>query len=713
MEPTSKRARHGKATTAATKTSASLKEPPSTPDMTTLAARTLFSIPELAEIIGRFLNKKDQLHLSMTNRLLHRTLTPLFWSSLDLFNKPQAERLLQSPAAHQVLGRNFYRIQELKIQTSTLVYLINSMIRHPEDQPMATTTTPATATTSSSEPAPIPLPESPLPNPLTVTLPRMTRLTSLEFKTEQIPDGDDSVKDAYPEISVMPRLTWLLHLNSSLTQIRVSGCRVRSPYDAHLFIQALPSLTSLRDLDLNFRMSAVRWEVVIELLFFCLPLSVENVSLCPSKLEDGIPLSLGSPPLPGGGQDTELAGLIGTRRALGKRYKPLERLRRLQIEFGRWEDTQLLCLFVQDCPGLETFSPPLWNHDGYRSISADLAQAVVQHCPRLRGLNSCGQASSDIVDTLPQQSLEFIANRSRHSEPKEMALCLQAISRSQYASLREVRIEECSHVRGSAVQAILWTCAGLETLVIKGRPCVATRLKHLVEKDWVCTRLKTLEITVDLRQVRVPAVGLVTMPAVYDATWTMLRRFYRQLGALTEIEVLNLGIRSKEMQWLDENGQERVMIVDKPKSKRRQARSQGEEDDSWSADDDTSEYDTARAKGSVMASNADATFPGLLSLGDESTGRAGYLNWLAGLTKLRELRGHVQATTSETLRTVGQRELEWMLRHWPKLEVEELLPAVKTIQSKPRRPLPGDKIPPHIVWFQQQRPDIHIRKDSS
>ncbi|KAG0262473.1 hypothetical protein BGZ95_004018 [Linnemannia exigua] len=696
MEPTSKRARHGKATTATTKTTASLKEPPLTADMTTFAARTLFSIPELAEIIGRFLNVRDQLHLSMTNRLLHQTLSPLFWSSLDLFNKPQAERLLQSPDAHLVLGRNFYRIQELKVQTSTLVYLINSMIRHPEDLPMTATTTTLATTTSFSESTPTPLPESPLPNPLTVTLPRLTRLTSLEFKTEQIPDGDNSVKDAYPEISVMPRLTWLLHLNSSLTQIRVSGCRVRSPFDAHLFIQALPSLTSLRDLELNFRMSAVRWEVVIELLFFCLPVSVENVSLCPSKLEDGIPPSLGLPPLPGGGQDTELAGLLGARRALGRRYGPLERLRRLQIEFV-----------------LETFSPPLWNHDGFRSISADLAQAVVQHCPRLRGLNSCGQASNDIIDALPQQSLETIANRSRHCEPKEMALCLQAISRSQYASLREVRIEECRHVRGSAVQAILWTCAALETLVIKGRPCVATRLKHLVEKDWVCTRLKTLEITVDLRQVRVPAVSLATMPAVYDATWTMLRRFYRQIGALTEIEVLNLGIRSKEMQYLDENGQERVAIVDKPKSKKRQARSQGEEDDSWSADDDTSEYETARTKGSVVASNADATFPGLLSLGDECTRRAGYLNCLAGLTKLRELRGHVQVTTSETLRTVGLRELEWMLEHWPKLEVAELVPVVKTIQSKPRRPLPGDKLPPHIVWLQQQRPDIHIKKDSS
>ncbi|KAF9130191.1 hypothetical protein BGW39_003373 [Mortierella sp. 14UC] len=661
MEPTSKRARRTKATTAAK--TASPKEPPSTSDMSTSAARTLFSIPELAEIIGRLLSTKDQLHLSMTNRLLHRTLTPLFWFSLDLFNKPQAEQLLQSPEAHQVLGRNFYRIQELKVQTSTLVYLINSMIRHPEGQP-----TPAgTATTSSSGSTPTALPESPLPNPLTVTLPRMTRLTSLEFKTEQIPDSDNTLKDAYPEISVMPRLTWLLNLNSSLTQIRVSGCRVRSPFDAHLFIQALPSLTSLRDLELNFRMSAVRWEVVIELLFFCLPVSVENVSLCPSKLEDGIPLSFGSPPLQGG-QDTELAGLLGARRALGRRYGPLERLRRLQIEFGRWEDTRLLCLFVQDCPALETFSPPLWNHDGFRIISTDLAQAVVKHCPRLRGLNSCGQAAGDIIDALPQHTLETIGNRSRHCEPKAMESTLQAISRSQYRGLREVRIEECSHVRGSAIQAILWTCAALESLVIKGHPCVATRLKHLVEKEWVCTRLKTLEITVDLRQVKVPAVGLVTMPAVYDASWTMLRKFYRQLGSLKDLEVLNLGIRSKEMQWLDENGQERVAIVDKPKSKRRQARDQDEEDDSWSADDDASEYAAARSKASFITNSADASFPGLLSLGDESTGRQGYLSWLDGLVKLREVRGHMQATTSETLRTVGQREVEWMLGHWPKLE---------------------------------------------
>lgn len=639
----------------------------------------------------------------MTNRLLHQTVSPLFWSSLDLYDTALARRLAQSKHAHKALSRNFDRIRELKIQTSTLVYFINSMIRHPDDDDNNNTTTACESKTSASS-------LSPLPNPLSVTLPRMTRLTSLEYRTEKNKDKNNQLTDAYPEIAVMPRLTWLLNLNSSLTHIRVSGCRVRSPFDAHLFMQAIPSLKSLKELDLRFRMSPVRWEIVVELLFFSLPVSIEAVSLRSSKVED----SLTGPSSEI--QDMELSGLLGERRALGRRRVPLDRLRSLLVEFGRWEDARMLYTFLQDCPALERFSPPCWEQEEFRPISAAIAQAAAKHCPLLRELDTCGVGTLDIIGALPQHSLTTIRNSDTFGT-EFVSPTLMLISLAHYNSLTEVRIEESLHVPKSGIQAILWTCIALEHFVVKGPVRPSTRLRHLVEKDWVCTRLKTLEITIELRQDVIPINIREPMPTVSELTWTMLRKLYRQLGALRDIEVLNLGIKTKAMEWLDENGKERVEATSShgttgtAKNGNVLAAVLGF-DDVWSSDEFEGLHFVKQDQNFAIATGADASFPGMLSLGDEATGRPGYLSWLGGLTKLKKLRGHVQVTTTEATKTVGQRELEWMLEHWPELEVVELLPALEDRRGSKRHLLPMDLSPPHIVWFQQHRPDIQINQDS-
>ncbi|KAF9137264.1 hypothetical protein BGX30_010406 [Mortierella sp. GBA39] len=173
------------------------------------------------------------------------------------------------------------------------------------------------------------------------------------------------------------------------------------------------------------------------------------------------------------------------------------------------------------------------------------------------------------------------------------------------------------------------------------------------------------------------------MSAVHESTWTMLKNFYRRLRALSEMEVLNLGIKSKEMQWLDEHGQERIVVGTKPITQTPQDSSRSDDDGgdavdgSWTLKDD----DPNNRRGDLNeldTSATDASFPGLLSLGDEATGRLGYLTYLGGLIKLRDLREHVQATTTETSWTVGRKELELMLDLWPCLRVIELLPSLRT-----------------------------------
>ncbi|KAK3811351.1 MAG: hypothetical protein JOS17DRAFT_495397 [Linnemannia elongata] len=671
------------------------------------ATMKVFAIPELLDIIGRFLDTTDRLHLSMTNQLCYQTINPLFWASLDLFDTVRAQRLLQSTDAQQAFNRSVFHIRQFKIQTSALVH-VDSMTSQPNNNnatsahtsifdlevtlpalpPSSTPDTTSTSTTLPTRQASSWLPESPPPNPLTFAIPRMTRLTNLEYKLERT--REEYTVDTCTEISGLPQLTWLLTLNPLLTHVRLQGCDIQSAQGAFLFVKAITHPKALTELDLNFRSCTIRWGELAYTLFYCLPTSLETFRLDGSNVWDGT-TSLTHYFKP---QQTNPTGPIA-EPLLVKREVALHRLKRLRVEFGCVGDTCLLSLFVKQCPALESFDPLSWGREESPPLSRILARAVAVQCPRLRVLESCGQGALDILKVFRHHTLEAVRDQS----PNTKASCVVRLASGyHFNTLREIRLTNCGHISGDVVQEVLSMCTGLEHLVISGSG-VSTRLKYLVKNEWVCGRLKTLEITVNMREVRTCAEGVVSMPMVRD-TWIKLRKLYRQLGALTEIEVLHLGMKSMEMQWLDKDGKERSGDENEHDSWLERQSTEGGD---WSVDDDDSNEFT-RLRGNVDASNADASFPGLFSLGDELAGRPGYLKMLSGLTKLKELRGHVQAN-------LGRRELEWMLAHWPKLEVFVLLPTFVDSSIVPKNPL-IDVSPEDIAWLKQQRSSLSIQRGS-
>ncbi|KAF9340906.1 hypothetical protein BGZ91_011911 [Linnemannia elongata] len=70
-------------------------------------------------------------------------------------------------------------------------------------------------------------------------------------------------------------------------------------------------------------------------------------------------------------------------------------------------------------------------------------------------------------------------------------------------------------------------------------------------------------------------------------------------------------------------------------------------------------------------------------------GYTGYLRLLGGLTKLKELRGSVSATTEETKYQMTWGEVRWMAGHWPNLEFAEFFEA----DEEPRK---------EFLWLQKQ-----------
>ncbi|KAH7055122.1 hypothetical protein BKA57DRAFT_453084 [Linnemannia elongata] len=85
------------------------------------------------------------------------------------------------------------------------------------------------------------------------------------------------------------------------------------------------------------------------------------------------------------------------------------------------------------------------------------------------------------------------------------------------------------------------------------------------------------------------------------------------------------------------------------------------------------------------------SFPGMLNLKNEETGRPGYLHLLRGLTKLRRLSGSISATNEETKATIGMEEVKWMDKHWPTLVKADFFTNRDGNLSKP------------FLWFLEQR----------
>ncbi|KAF9549199.1 hypothetical protein EC957_004499 [Mortierella hygrophila] len=75
---------------------------------------------------------------------------------------------------------------------------------------------------------------------------------------------------------------------------------------------------------------------------------------------------------------------------------------------------------------------------------------------------------------------------------------------------------------------------------------------------------------------------------------------------------------------------------------------------------------------------------------------------LSNLTRLRELRGAVHADIPESMVTMDQNEVEWMVEHWPPLGLVEFLPTGqenKVVSSRKE-----EMILSHLKWLKKHRP---------
>ncbi|KAF9117021.1 hypothetical protein BGW39_002509, partial [Mortierella sp. 14UC] len=179
------------------------------------------------------------------------------------------------------------------------------------------------------------------------------------------------------------------------------------------------------------------------------------------------------------------------------------------------------------------------------------------------------------------------------------------------------------------IQAALTTCAALEILKVTTNPDgsgnltdVCLSFEDAIEHDWVCKEIKELEMAVGITTDGHGPKYLVdqsknTWTEDNHRHWVDLGKLYTQLGALTQLEVLDLkGTRQTNINMFT---------------------------------------------GSIRTytpQHRHICLPSLLVLENSARGQIGYLTKLAGLTNLRQLQGSLLWTNAEVDTRIGQAEMD-------------------------------------------------------
>jgi hypothetical protein len=149
-------------------------------------------------------------------------------------------------------------------------------------------------------------------------------------------------------------------------------------------------------------------------------------------------------------------------------------------------------------------------------------------------------------------------------------------------------------------------------------------LEDATTSPWACTGLKELRLIINLSR------GC-------DNEYSLLNKFYTQIGTLENLEVLDLM--------------------------------------------------SACRNRNVSKSYTETTMTCMLALHNDATKRQGFLQSLAKLKNLRVLLGSLHLRNQEMSSMVGEAEVSWILENWPRLETIEFISEMER-RLGPKYPCP-------------------------
>ncbi|KAG0272177.1 hypothetical protein BGZ95_012087 [Linnemannia exigua] len=631
----------------------------------------------MVQHLGLFLTSQDIVRFRTTCTSLYKAYHHLFWRTVNFFegnrfDRPHSKsiRLLDSRAgvrafathlqsiesltcdayivAHYALGlcvlidTHQYLLQE-KSLPSELQFMNESSTRYMQELTTAVQgliatavppglklpTRPAWMFTSS-----LGQPYSNLDSPIIYTanaglfFPPLTNLTRLECSLNGMQAQGWRSRPCRLPLATLPvtlSLCWMLYLNKGLEHIKVDGIDLTKTTPVRTLAWTLSGLANLKTLDLQSQ-DPTDDHVGEFLLFHCCQ-TLESFHFkadiaVPSTIHHVFNLTIEIPRMP-----------MPLLKSLRMPSKPRARF------------SHELCPVLEHCPALESWHLPTIDYrprvmDEALNIIKDLRLPLKRLAVDLpRGHDELHGTPGRIIDILEQHTLESFSISLFKEGPNT---CLTSKLCRHSATLRDITYDQVTTLLSTTIRDILTNCRALEKLVVR-----MVNPPVMDGTDWLHVWHETQDSKV----------------------WEALGKFYTQIGALHQLEILHL----------------KACVT---------------------------------YNGTGHSFNTDCynvSLPGMLLMPTPSQTRTsppsamekkrypvpGFLNLLSGLTKLRELRGSVRMDLPGMVSTMRLDSYRWMGRHWPKLKVAEFL-------------LPGYQeefvyhLPPHITWLFTERPSLQL-----
>ncbi|KAK3831705.1 MAG: hypothetical protein JOS17DRAFT_774630 [Linnemannia elongata] len=468
---------------------------------------------------------------------------------------------------------------------------------------------------------------------------------SLYWSLERSFDKESKIWESLPALLALARN---VQHNPGLTLLDLTSVPLLDLRGGRMFARTLAGLSKLKNLSLTIHCRNGDWIELWNYLFFRFPSSIQGLLLNIEACE-GLLLNIEACEGLSRYQDAlnevvHAGGWKGAEvEAIDERQEPLIHLESmffLGSQGYQWDMTKDLCAMFAHCPNLKMLNGSINVADGGR-IEA-LGHFIAEGCPKIEEL-TFGVVEYDerlpirIMSSLPAQ--QVVKVDLRIGSPRFGMSAVNLAIHQHSTTLRVLLIEGRTDVIWFSVATILKECLNLEILRL---PCkkpqgLVISLDDVLEHPWACSKLKRLALAIGGCEIpyesdvepyyRRPTP--ITLDEVETEHLSRLEDLYKRIGSLTALEELDL-----KMVPLDEDGE---------------------------VDYDALEHDRM-------------LFPAMLNLPDPRTGMPGFLHHLAGLEKLKGIRGSVWADIDEAVRTIDWMEVTWMDRHWPLLRYATVYP---------------------------------------
>ncbi|KAF9542194.1 hypothetical protein EC957_002276 [Mortierella hygrophila] len=548
------------------------------------ATTRFFDLPELIPLIGIYLEQHDLSAFMKTSHLMHAILLPLFHRVVHL-------PTFRTPETLQALARNAMTISHL--------------------------TTGLTACGRYSD---------------IVTKAFQSKDPSIKFK-KQIPTyiPSEEALEALCQGGEFPaQLYQVLRLSPRLTQLDLVQICINNDLTLHLLARVISGLDTLESLLIATYANARLFSQIPSYIFNSCPPSLKSLEfkiLYNHIASRATTFSTNATP------DSNSIKTLKSSLAIpgpGRQVRSLSNLTQWRFMHDDVDDlSDTICSILESCPNLRSMDvPPLGGPQQIERLKRMVAnclphlQSLTQHDLEHGHMNDC-TAISIVANAMRLDTLELVYILQYAEKYPTIDQELQRHKRS----LRWVELDDCTRIESSTITSLLLQYPALE--VLKVNPFENTRsvevdIEQLVEKKWVVTRLRELQLIINTEP------GEIDEEEKYESDRRKnLENLCRQLGAIESLEVLDLWVPS------DEDG----------------------------AYDD---YENDLGPRFSLS--------GMLSLGDKEVGgeRWGCLGLLAGLKNLLAVRGSFFIQYTPVSYNITQEDAEFIVKHWPRLKVLEL-----------------------------------------